>query len=177
MKRDEILKELEVLSGKTSNDIGGHNGHRAKSRDIVAAEYGFSRKNAARYLRLNNLIKPFKDLIDGNKLALLAAVDMSYLKDDEQQMVWDIMERQGLKLKPKMASELRKQSGNLTEAVIAQIMDALSVKKSSVNVGVSLKLPNSICEKYFTGLDTEQMASLVEQALAAWFESGVNAGV
>lgn len=82
-----------------------------------------------------------------------------------------------MKLKPKMASELRKQSGNLTEAVIAQIMDALSVKKSSVNVGVSLKLPNSICEKYFTGLDTEQMASLVEQALAAWFESGVSAGV
>jgi len=177
MKRDEILKELEALSGKTLNDIGGHNGHRAKSRDIVAAEYGFSSRNAARYLRLNNLIKPFKDLIDVNKLALLAAVDMSYLKDDEQQMVWDIMERQGLKLKPKMASELRKQSGNLTEVVIAQIMDALSVKKNSVNVGVSLKLPNSICEKYFIGLDTEQIASLVEQALAAWFESGVSTGV
>lgn len=87
-------------------------------------------------------------------------------------MVYDIMERQGLKLKPKMAAELRKQSGELDEGTIAQIMDALSVKKRSANVGVSLKLPNSICEKYFEGMDTDQMAALVEQALAAWFESG-----
>lgn len=173
MKRAEIVRELEVLSGKTSKDTGGHNGHRAKSRDIVAAEYGFSSRNAARYLRLNYLIQPFKNLIDENKLALLAAVDISYLTGEEQQMVWDIMERQDLKLKPKMATELRKQSGNLTENIIAEIMDALLVKKSSSNSGVNLKLPNSICEKYFVGMNSEQMTELVEQALAAWFEREV----
>ena len=177
MKRKEILKELEALSGKSSKDTGGHNGHRAKSRDIVAAEYGFSSRNAARYLRLNYLIQPFKNLIDKNKLALLAAVDVSYLTEEEQTMVWNMMERQGLKLKPKMATELRKQSGNLTENKIAEIMDALMVKKSSANVGVNLKLPSSICEKYFEGMDSEQMTSIVEQALSAWFESGVNVGV
>lgn len=90
MKRDEILKELETLSGKTSKETGGHNGHRAKSRDIVAAEYGFSSRNAARYLRLNELIQPFKNMIDDNKLALLAAVDMSYLTEAEQQLVYGI---------------------------------------------------------------------------------------
>ena len=56
-------------------------------------------------------------------------------------------------------------------------MDALMVKKSSANVGVNLKLPNSICEKYFEGMDSEQMTSIVEQALSAWFESGGNVGV
>ena len=173
MKRAEIVRELEVLSGKTSKDTGGHNGHRAKSRDIVAAEYGFSSRNAARYLRINYMIQPFKNLIDENRLALLAAVDISYLTAEEQQMVWDIMERQGLKLKPKMATELRKQSGNLTENKIAEIMDALLVKKNGSNAGVNLKLPNSICEKYFVGMDSEQMTELVEQALAAWFEREV----
>lgn len=84
MKRDEILKELEALSGKTPSETGGHYGHWAKSRDIVAAEYGFSSRNAARYLRLNELIRPFKGMIDENKLALLAAVDMSYLTETEQ---------------------------------------------------------------------------------------------
>lgn len=173
MKRAEIVRELEALSGKTSKDIGGHNGHHAKSRDIVAAEYGFSSRNAARYLRLNYLIQPFKDLIDGNKLALLAAVDISYLTTEEQQTVWDMMERQGLKLKPKMATELRKCSGNLNENKVAEIMDALMVKKTSTNGGVNLKLPSSICEKYFSGMDSEQMTALVEQALSAWFKSEV----
>lgn len=72
-----------------------------------------------------------------------------------------------------MAAEFRKQTGKLDEECIAQIMDALSIKKSSVNAGVSLKLPRSICEKYFAGMDTDQMATLVEQALTAWFEGGV----
>ena len=34
---------------------------------------------------------------------------------------------------------------------------------------MSLKLPTAICSKYFEGMNAEQMASLVEQALDAWF--------
>lgn len=50
------------------------------------------------------------------KFALLAAVDISYLTEDEQKMLWDIMVRQGLKIKPAYAEKLRKESGNLTES-------------------------------------------------------------
>jgi hypothetical protein len=35
---------------------------------------------------------------------------------------------------------------------------------------VNLKLPKTVCLKYFEGMSAEQMASVVEQALAAWFE-------
>ena len=34
---------------------------------------------------------------------------------------------------------------------------------------MSLKLPTAICSKYFEGMNAEQMASLVERALEAWF--------
>ena len=77
---------------------------------MIAYEYGFSSRNAARYLRLNYLIQPFKNLMDENKIALLAAVDISYLTEDEQKMLWDIMVRQGLKIKPAYAEKLRKES-------------------------------------------------------------------
>lgn len=50
LKREEIVQELELLSGKIPSDSGGRYGHQVKSRDIVAAEYGFSSRNAARYL-------------------------------------------------------------------------------------------------------------------------------
>ncbi|WP_395019533.1 hypothetical protein [Robinsoniella peoriensis] len=169
LKRSEIIKELELLSGKTQNESGGHNGHQVKSRDIVASEYGFSSRNAARYLRLNYLIQPFKDRIDENKLGLVAAVDLSYL--EEQQMVWGMMERQELKMKPRMAAELRKSTGKLTEQVVVEIMEGLAVKKRSGNSGVSLLLPKTICRKYFDGLDPEQMMSVVELALEASFKA------
>ena len=44
------------------------------------------------------------------------------------------------------------------------------MKHTDGNAGVSFKLPKSICSKYFDGMDSKQMAAVVEQALAAWFE-------
>ena len=108
--------------------------------------------------------------MDENKIALLAAVDVSYLTEDEQKMLWNIVERQGLKVKPAYAEKLRKASGNLTEEQMAEILEALQVKHTDGNAGVSFKLPKSICSKYFDGMDSKQMASVVGQALTAWFE-------
>jgi len=169
-KRNDIIRELELLGGNETESTCGHNGHKLKSRDALAMEYGFSSRNAARYLRLNYLIQPFKNLMDENKIALLAAVDVSYLREEEQQILWNIVERQGLKVKPAYAEKLRKASGNLTEEKMAEILEALQVKHTDGNAGVSFKLPKSICSKYFEGMDSKQMAAVVEQALAAWFE-------
>lgn len=169
-KRNDIIRELELLAGNETKSTCGHNGHKLKSRDTLAMEYGFSSRNAARYLRLNYLIQPFKNLMDENRIALLAAVDVSYLTEEEQQMLWNIVERQGLKVKPVYAEKLRKESGNLTEEKMAVILDALQVKHSDGNAGVSVKIPKAICNKYFEGMDSKQMTLVVEQALAAWFE-------
>lgn len=169
-KRNDIIRELQILSGIEPEETSCHNGKKLNSLDVIASEYGFSSRNAARYLRLNYLIQPFKNLMDENKIALLAAVDVSYMTKEEQQMLWNIVDRQGLKVKPVYAEKLRKASGDLTEEKMAEILEALQVKHSDDNAGVSFKLPKSICSKYFDGMDSKQMAAVVEQALTAWFE-------
>lgn len=169
-KRNDIIRELQILSGADPDGTCCHNGNKLKSLDVIASEYGFSSRNAARYLRLNHLIQPFKNLMDENKIAQLAAVDVSYLTEEEQQKLWNIVERQGLKVKPVYVEKLRKASGSLTEEKMAEILEALQVKHTDGNAGVSFKLPKSICSKYFDGMDSKQMAAVVEQALAAWFE-------
>ena len=165
-KRNDIIRELELLSGETESTCG-HNGHKLKSRDALAKEYGFSSRNAARYLRLNYLIRPFKVLMDKNGIPLLAAVDVSYMPEEEQQALYDLMDERNLKITPKMAAQLRKASGNLDEDKMLEIIDGLKVKKNTN--GISLKLPQAICSKYFEGMNAEQMASIVEQALDAWY--------
>ena len=95
---------------------------------------------------------------------------MSYLTEEERQRLWNIVERQGLKVKPVSAERLRTALGNLTEEKMAEIPEALQVKHNDGNAGVSFKLPKSICSKYFDGMDSKQMAAVVEQALEAWFE-------
>lgn len=169
-KRNDIIRELQILSGADPDDTCCYNSNKLKSLDVIASEYGFSSRNAARCLRLNYLIQPFKNLMDENKIALLAAVDVYYLTEEEQQMLWNIVERQGLKVKPVYAEKFRKASGNLTEEKMAEILEALQVKHTDGNADVSFKLPKSVCSKYFDGMDSKHMAAVVEQALAAWFE-------
>lgn len=170
-KRNDIIQELEMLSGIQSKETCGHNGHKLKSRDAVASEYGLSSRNVARYLRINSLIQPFKDLIDENKLAFLAAVDLSYLTEEEQTMVWKMIIRKKFKMKPKMAAELRKQAGELTEQVVGEILEILNMKGQNNNAGINLTIPSGVYEKHFKGMSVEQMTEVVEQALAAWFKS------
>ena len=73
-----------------------------KSRDALTPEYGLSSRNAASYLRLNHLIRPFKDMMDRNEIPLLAAVDVSYMPDEEQQALYGLMTVRKLKLTPKI---------------------------------------------------------------------------
>lgn len=169
-KRNDIIRKLQILSGIEPEETSCHDGKKLNSLDVIASEYGFSSRNAARYLRLNYLVQPFKNLMDENKIALLAAVHVSYMTKEEQQMLCNIVDRQGLKVKPVYPEKLRKASGDLTEEKMAEILEALQVKHSDGNAGVSFKHPKSICSKYFDGMDSKQMAAVVEQALTAWFE-------
>lgn len=168
-KRNDIIRELQILNGETPTETCGHNGHRFKTRDVLAEEYGYSSRSAARYLRINSLIRPFKDLVDDNKIALLAAVDVSYLSEEEQETVYKVISAMGVKLKPKMAEELRKHGGELTEAMTENLIEGMIVRKASCDEGTRVKLPDNICEKYFSGMNAVQMAEVVTQVLEARF--------
>ena len=85
-------------------------------------------------------------------------------------MFWNIVDRQGLKVKQVYAEKLRKTSGDLTEEKMVEILEAVQVKYIDGNAGGRFKFPKSICSKYFDGRDTKLMAAVVEQALAAWFD-------
>ncbi len=76
---------------------------------------GYSSRNVDRYLRINDLIQPIKDLVDTSRISLVAAVELSYLDAGEQWLVYRGILSRGLKLIHRAAEELRKHSGNLTE--------------------------------------------------------------
>lgn len=171
-KRNDIIKELQIMNGIQPEETCGHNGHKLKSRDVVVDEYGLFSRNAARYLRMNHLIRPFMNLMDDGKLVLVVGMYLSYLTEDEQQLVWDVVESQKYKVKSKAAEELCSKSGKLTEEEAKEILDGTSAKKRNRSNGISLKFYGSICEKYMEGMVAGQMAAVVEQALTAWFESG-----
>ncbi len=87
MKRQGARRDLEV----SSRPVG------AKSRNIrsdeqLAEETSDSARQIQRYIRLTELIPSLLNLVDEGKIALRPAVELSYLKKNEQEMLMDAIE-------------------------------------------------------------------------------------
>lgn len=165
-KRNDILREIEEIG------TCGHDVHKSKSRDGIGEEYGMTGRNIARYMRVDKLIHPLKDRLDAGELTLTAAVELSYLSEDEQVIAATPKD----KITYKAAKALRAAAGELTEEKVGEILhpakDVTTVKTMSV------KIPAEAEDKYFSGMQAKERADLVMAALEAWFAGkGVQANV
>ena len=122
-KRNDIWQEIEALE-----ETCGHDVHKSqKSRDGLGEEYGMTGRNIARYMRLDRLIPEFKDAVDKGTLAMVAAVDLSYLNVKMQKLIQQVAE--GKKLKPKQAVELRKMGKDITKEAVEDVLVGKEQKK------------------------------------------------
>ena len=155
-------------AGKTTvlNILGGMD--QATSGEVLV-----DGRNIARYMRLDRLIPEFKDAVDKGTLAMVAAVDLSYLNVNMQKMIQQVAEAEGKKLKPKQAVELRKMGEEITKEGIDSMLAGKGQKKPQ---SVSVKLPMELYEKYFGQMDAGAVQEIMEKALEEYFGKEV-AGV
>ena len=144
--------------------------------DELAQKYHYSARHIARYLRLSKLIRPLREMLDDERLAFTSAVYVSFLSEEEQVLVYEVIEAMGTRLKPKMAKQLREQGGKLTEEVVEQVIRSMIVKRTT-NDGIQVRLSEEIREKYFEGMTAVQIADIVEKAVVAWFARNGGADV
>lgn len=106
------------------------------------------------------------DMTDKGKLAFNSAVELSYLKPEEQAAVFEAMERDEAAPSLKQARELKKHSkdGDLTENVIDAAMSAEKPAESRV------VLQGDTLRKYFPSSYTpRQMEQQILKLLENWF--------
>lgn len=156
-KRNDILNEIARLEGKQVADVTcGHSDHKLKTRDSIGKEYELSGSSVGRLLKLNDLIKPFKDMVDRGTLYTKVALQLAFLPENEQTMVYEIMKEKKTKITIEMVMKLRSHSGALTEAMVKRYLSREPIKKKCY------KVPARIVEKYFEGMDPNQVDSIVE---------------
>lgn len=102
----------------------GNNSLGTKSSEIMADEVGESRNTIFRYIRLTQLIQPLLDLVDEGRIAFRPAVELSYLKKEEQE---DLLEEISYAdATPSLAQAIKmkrfSQEGKLSNEVIESIM-------------------------------------------------------
>ncbi len=120
--RLEAMKRQGMRTDLTSSPLAPKLGERSNLQ--LAEQVGESKDQIRRYIRLTELIPELLDLVDEGKIALRPAVELSYLTQDEQELV--NQEIYALDCTPSHAQTIRmrkfSEDGRLNDAVIESIM-------------------------------------------------------
>lgn len=172
-RRNDIIEELKRMENPDEireNPTGGTQCHRPKSRDILGAEYDLKGRAVANYLRINELTSPLKERIDDAEFPIVAAVQLSYLTEQEQQMVDDVLSGNEYKVNEGKAVLLREYTGKLTPEHTEQILSGAFNRKPKKSTATAFKVKPTIYKKYFTtSISQKEFDSIVDEALALYF--------
>ena len=121
---------------------------KSRARDIIAESTDECGRQIQRYVRLTELQPELQQMVDEKKMAFTPAVEISYLRPDEQKKLLDTIDSEQSTPSLSQAQRLKKlsQSGKLADDSILAIM---SERKKPDNV--TLTLPLDRLEKYFPG--------------------------
>jgi len=138
------------------------------SVEKVAEEAGTSKDQIRRYIRLNELQPELQQMVDDGKIGMTPAVEISYLKPDEQKMLIETIDSEQATPSFSQAQRMRRlsQEGKLNDDTVLGIM--MEQKKPE---NWDLKLPMDRIRKYFPRSYTPQrMEETIIKLLEMWMK-------
>lgn len=176
IQREELLPSERAFAYKMKLEALKHQGARSDLTSMQVAQKlsvqkvgddaGVSKDQVRRFIRLTELISELLDMVDERKLAFNPAVEVSYLKQDEQRMLLEAMDAEQTTPSLSQAQRLKKfsQEGRLTEEAMSAIMS--EEKKSDMD---KVTLRSDTLYKYFPKSYTpKQMEQTIIRLLDVW---------
>ena len=157
LQRENILPSERAFAYKMKSEAMKRQGFRTdltssqvvtklRTDDKVAQGFGVGRMTVQRFIRLTELIPPILQMVDEGKIALTPAVELSFLKKDEQENLFATMESEEATPSLSQAQRMKSlsQSGRLDMDMIFAIMT-----EEKGNQKETLKINTSKLKKYF----------------------------
>lgn len=176
IQREELLPSERAFAYKMKLEALKHQGARSDLTSMQVAQKlsvqkvgddaGVSKDQVRRFIRLTELISELLDMVDERKLAFNPAVEVSYLKQDEQRMLLEAMDAEQTTPSLSQAQRLKKfsQEGKLTEEAMSAIMS--EEKKSDMD---KVTLRSDTLRRYFPKSYTpKQMEQTIIKLLDVW---------
>ena len=177
IQREELLPSERAFAYKMKLEALKHQGARMdltscqvgtklRADEKLAESVNESARTVQRFIRLTELISELLDMVDERKLAFNPAVEVSYLKQDEQRMLLEAMDAEQTTPSLSQAQRLKKfsQEGKLTEEAMSAIMS--EEKKSDMD---KVTLRSDTLRRYFPKSYTpKQMEQTIIKLLNVW---------
>ena len=177
IQREELLPSERAFAYKMKLEALKHQGARMdltscqvgtklRADEKLAESVNESARTVQRFIRLTELISELLDMVDERKLAFNPAVEVSYLKRDEQRMLLEAMDAEQTTPSLSQAQRLKKfsQEGRLTEEAMSAIMS--EEKKSDMD---KVTLRSDTLRRYFPKSYTpKKMEQTIIKLLDVW---------
>ena len=165
------LEAMKRQAGRPSKENGSQVGNNLlgkKSSDILAEQIGESKNQIYRYIRLTHLIPELLSMVDEKKIAFNPAVELSFLKNEEQADLLEAMDMEQATPSLSQAQRLKKFSSEekLSLEVISAIMS--EEKKGDLD---KVTLTGDKLKRYFPKSYTpKQMEETIIKLLEGWYK-------
>ena len=156
-------KKVDIGDGSTSPQVGEKS---SWAVSLVAHDAGSSNSQVQRYIRLTELVPELQEKVESREIALNPAVELSFLKPDEQRKVLDAMDYSQNTPSLSQAQRIKKLSrdGKCTQSAMYSIMS--EEKKDELD---RIVLKSDTLRKYFPRSFTpQQMEQTIIRLLEAW---------
>ena len=176
LQRETILPSERAFAYKMKLETIKHQGERSDltstqvvsklSANKVGEAQGVSRETVRRFIRLTELIPELLKMVDEKKIAFNPAVELSYLKKEEQQDFLEVMDMEQSAPSLSQAQRLKKlsQDGLCTIDTMKKIMAEL--KKDEID---TISFKNEDLKKFFPKSYTpKQMQDTIFKSLVGW---------
>jgi ParB family chromosome partitioning protein len=166
----EAIKRQGARTDLTSRQVGGksENGEKKEAADVVGEAVGESGRQVQRYIRLTELSPELQQMVDKGKIAMTPAVELSYLKPEEQAMLVTTIDYEQATPSLSQAQRMKKlsQDGKLNDDSMLEIM--CEQKKPCWD---NITLKGQSLRKYFPQSYTPmQIENIIYHLLDQWAE-------
>ena len=178
LQRENILPSERAFAYKMKSEAMKRQGFRTdltssqvvtklRTDDKVAQGFGVGRMTVQRFIRLTELIPPILQMVDEGKIALTPAVELSFLKKDEQENLFATMESE--EATPSLSQAQRMKSLSQSRRLDMDTIFAIMTEEKG-NQKETLKINTSKLKKYFPKNTTpkqmeETIINLLEREL------------
>lgn len=176
IQRENILPSEKAMAYKMKLEALRHQGRRTDltseqvapklSTEQIGEAEGISKDTVKRYIRLTNLIPELMDMVDEKKIAFNPAVELSYLKPEEQRNFLEAMDYAQAAPSLSQAQRMKKKSqeSGCTLDDMCGIMDEM--KKDDLG---QIAFKTSDLQKFFPKSYTpRQMSDTILRLLEQW---------
>ena len=182
LQREHILPSERAFAYKMKLDAIKHQGARTdlsqegtssrvgmkspQALELVGKEAGDSRNQVHRYIRLTELIPEIRDMVDEKKIAFNPAVELSYLKPEEQREFLEALDYAQAAPSLSQAQRLKKlsQEGGCGLDAMCDVMS--EQKKDDMT---TITISHDVLRKYFPKSYTpQQMQDVIVKLLDQW---------